>query len=225
MKKGKIINHTNPNSFLEKESDFSISFEQSEFGPYTHLFDRERLYFDEDKNERGSYFFPLKETEFNNTEIFIERNDIVIALWERGSFSGKSRVFLEIVNLKNANKYRIYPDEVSLIYNSKENIVIYYKKWTNYKKLELDIVNLEKVSETTQHLSAFFKLYYSYTKKSYGRLIYKANSHSHKAGYFVEELINSNIDEPEFFDRKQFLITTYENRYIDVWETSLTWEL
>lgn len=78
--------------------------------------------------ERGSYFFPLKNKSFKNTEIFIETDDILIAVGERGSFSGNARIFVEIINIKTQKKYRFYPDEVSLIYNSREHIIIYYKK-------------------------------------------------------------------------------------------------
>jgi hypothetical protein len=225
MKTGKIIDHKHKWVHTLRNSEFTISFDQSEFGPYTFIFDRERLYFDENLNERGSFFFPLKEQLFNNTEIFIERNDIVIALWERGSFSWESRVFLEIVNLTNANKYRFYPEQVSLIYNARTSIVIYYKKWDTYKRLELDIKTLEKKSEISTQVSAFFKLFYNYTDKTYGRLIYKANAKSHQAWYFVEELIISDTLMPMYFLRDNFLIDTYWNEKIDVWEASLTWEL
>lgn len=246
MKKGIIVSHDDSLLSVAKKSHYTISFSESEFGPYNFVFDRQRLYFDENTNERGSFYFPLKDSTFNNTEIFIERNDIVIALWERGSFSWETRVFVEIVNITNANKYRFYPDEVSLIYNSKENIVIYYKKWKTHKKLELDIENLEKLSETSQNISAFFKLFYNFTSNSYGRLIYKANSRSHKAWYFVEEILwNERIitkdikwldmvhhkeptwyhTMPVHFERTNFAVTTNTDQKIDVWEASLTWEL
>jgi hypothetical protein len=101
-------------------------------------------------------------------------------------------LFIEVINLKSQNKHRLYPDEVSLIYNSKDAIIIYYKKTEKYKKLELSIKNLEKISETSIHFDAFFKLFYNYIDKTYGRLIYKPNSRSHTAGYFIEEVILDN---------------------------------
>lgn len=227
MKKGIIVDNKHKNFTHIRKSDFSIKFSDSEFGPYNYIFDRERLYFDEFLGERWSYDFPIKDPCSNNTEIFIERNDIVIALWTRWSFSGKTRIFVEIVNLSNANKFRFYPDSVSLIYNARRSIVIYYKKSEAYKRLELDISTLEKISETTHHLSAFFKLYYDSTNMTYGRLIYKANSSSHRAWYFIEENISSNLWKPKKFYRDNFNLTCewHWETSIDVWEASLTWKL
>jgi len=227
MKKGKIINHIKNIAEHSWESEFSILFDHSEFWPYNYLFEREKLYFNEDLWERGSYFFPLKDLLFQNTELFLETNKIVIALWKRGSFSWKSRTFMEIINIKNASKYRLYPDEVSLVYNWKTSVTIYYKKWKNYKKLELDIENLQKISQTSVQLSAFFKLYYNHTTDSYGRLVYKANSRSASAWYFIEENIETHIWKPLSFNRQDFTISAENSRaqMIDIWEASLTWEL
>lgn len=225
MKKWKIINHKDSDNTSVRNSEFSIDFQNSSLWPYNFIFDRQRLYYDEFLDERWSYFFPLKSSNFENTEIFLETNDIAIALWERGSFSWTSRIFLEVVNLKTHNKYRLYPDEVSLIYNSQTSIVIYYKKSWRYKKLELNIIDLEKISETSVHLDAFFKLFYNHTDKSYGRLIYKANSRSHMAWYFIEEKIISQVEKPKFFNRKNFQITSYDSKDIDTWEASLTWKI
>jgi len=246
MRKWKVIDHDNPNESLIRNSNFSISFDNKEFWPYEFLYDRKRLYYDDKLEERWSYFFPLKEKEFWNTEIFIERNDIVITIWKRWSFSGKSKRFIEVVNLSSANKYRFYPEEVSLIYNSKTHIVLYYKKSWAYKCLKLSIDTLEKSSETSIRLSAFFKLLYNHSSDEYIRLLYKANSRSHMSWYFVEEklenkkIIKKDIpwlnmsynseptglhSKPDSFNRSTFLLRTKTHQKIDVWQASLTWIL
>lgn len=246
MKKGKIIRRHFSSNNNVRTGEFRIEFSQSTFGPYTHLYTRENLYFDEEMNERGSYFFPLKDDTFDNTEMFIENDDIVICIGERGSFSGHAKRFIELVNLKTKNKYRFYPDTVSLMYNSKDEVIIYYKKWENYKKLSLDFKTLKKNSEKTQRLSAFFKLLYDHTNNQYKRLVYTPNSRSHKAWYFSEGVIenektitedipwlnmvhleepNGYHSEPKDFLRGSFTLRTSKYQRIDVWEASLTWIL
>jgi len=214
MKKGKVIHHEIQVNTARTSGEFSINFSEASFWPYRHIFTRENLYFDEDVSERWSYFFPMKSLLFQNTEIFLETNNIVVWVWKRWSFSGKSKLFVEVVNLKTAAKYRLYPDEVSLIYNQKDSIVT------------LEINSLEKVSETSEHLSAFFKLVYSHTSWSYGRLMYKANSKSHMAWYFQELSIeNQDIENPINFRRNDFVLETKDGSDIDVWEASLTWKI
>jgi len=232
MKRGKIITHSIDGDCAKTTWEFTLSFENAEYGPYSHVFHRKNLYFDEETEERGSFYFPLKDNskanyDTENVEIFLETNDIVIWVWERGSFSWTSKKFVEIINLKTAAKYRFYPEGVSLIYNSNTGIIIYYTKSGKHKKLELDKNTLEKKSETSIHLVAFFKLFYNHTDKKYGRLIYVPNSTSHTAGYFKEEMIISDAKKPVNFHRKDFSIfcDEYWPRIIDVWEASLTWEI
>ena len=134
MKTGNINSKKIVSGTAGTQGEFYIDFKESRLGPYTHLFKRENLYFDEESWERGSFFFPAKNKEFQNTEIFLETNDIIVCVWIRGSFSGEEKKFVEIVNLRTQEKYRFYPDEVGLIYNSKDTIVIYYKKSRNTKK-------------------------------------------------------------------------------------------
>jgi len=232
MKRGKIITQHIDGNCAKTTWEFSLSFENAQYGPYSHIFHRKNLYFDEDTEERGSYFFPLKDYstanyDSANSEIFIETNDIVIWVWERGSFSGASKKFIEIVNLKTAAKYRLYPESISLIYNSKTSIIIYYSKSWKHKKLELSKNDLTKVSENSVKIVAFFKLYYNYTLKEYGRLVYVPNSNSHTAGYFKEESITTDASEPVSFNRQDFEVICkgYSKYTIDVWEASLTWKI
>lgn len=244
MKKGKIITQKIEKHTADIKWEFYIDFKDSRFWPYTHIFERKRLYFNEGVEERGSYFFPLRSGKFKNTEIFLETNDIVVWIGERGSFSGQAKRFLEIVNLKTKQKYRFYPDEVSLIYNTQDEIVLYYKKSEKYKKLTLSKTMLEKLSEKSQQTDAFFKLLYNWDDKKYIRLIYHANSSSHQAGYFSEELLENEkkitqdikwlnmayLEEPDGkfrapkkFHREKFELITTSHQKIDVWETSLSW--
>lgn len=242
MKRGKILSDTS-DGYKWK---FQIEFSQSTLGPYSFLFQRENLYFNEDLGERGSYFFPLKDTRFKNTEIFLETNDIVIWIGERWSFSGKARRFVEIVNLATKNSYRFYPEEVSLIYNAHNQVIIYYKKSDHYKKLSLDLKTLEKISEHSVYMSAFFKLLYNHTIGEYARLIFKPKGRSTTLGHFIEEPIanektitkdipwlnmayldepDGQMSSPESFNRENFMLKTVEYEKIDVWEASLTWIL
>ena len=64
-----------------------MTFDHQEFGPYEYIFTRESLYFNQELDERGSFTFPLREKQFDNTEIFLEGDDIVIAVGKRGSIS------------------------------------------------------------------------------------------------------------------------------------------
>lgn len=229
MKKGQIISNWVSWDTQTIQGEFHIDFSNGIFGPYTYLFDRKRLYFSDETWERWSYFFPLKSTVFDNTEIFLETNDIVITLWERWTFSGKTKTFVEIVNLKTHKKYRFYPDEVSLIYNTKYELVIYYRKSQKYKKLTLSQASLEKESEKTCHLDAFFKLFYNHDTQQYGRLYYIANSKSHQAWYFEEEIIHNNsrqdIGSPLIFTRETFKLLSKNSERIDIWQASLTWRI
>lgn len=117
----KIISEKITPNTGETTGEFHVDFKNSRFGPYTHIFHRENLYFHEDEWARGSYFFPLKDTRYGNTEIFLETNDIAVGIGTRGSFSGQEKHFVEVISRKYQEKYRFYPDEVSLIYNSKPN--------------------------------------------------------------------------------------------------------
>ena len=208
--------------------EFHLDFSNARFGPYTHIFHRENLYFHEEEWVRGSYFFPLKDSIYDNTELFLENNDIVIWVWVRGSFSGQEKQFIEIISRRYQEKYRLYPDEVQLVYNTKDEIVIYYRKSSSYKKLVLNQKTLEKVSESSSRVSAFFKLLYNHTEKSYYRLYFTPNSSSPKKGYFEEQkVVEEDQDLPVIFYSKDFILELkyVYNAYIDVWESSLTWEL
>lgn len=216
-----------PNSW-KTTGEFQVQFSHANFWPYTHVFHRKNLYFHQTEWVRGSFFFPLKDMKFENTEIFLETNDIVVWVGTRGSFSGKEKQFVEIISLKHEQKYRFYPDEVGLIYNTKHEVVVYYKKSGKYHKLILSQKTLEKQSESTIELYSFFKLLYNATEKYYYRLYFHSNNSSEKNGYFEEQKMNSEHQElpKEFNSQKFILIVEYVyGNYVDVWESSLTWKI
>ncbi len=230
MKKWKIVSNNNLFGSNNIQWEYNIEFEQNILGPYEYLFQRENLYFNEKTGKRWSQYFPLTSSAFGNTEIFLETDDIVIGLWTRWSLTGNEKKFLEFVNLKNHNKFRLYPDSVSLIYNTQNSIVIYYNKSGKDNKLTIDVTSMTKISEVSVHLSAFFKLFYNYSENSFGRLIFKSEGNSEKKWYFVEELIeHESWIIPFGFDVDNFALAVKvwytSKREIDVWEASLTWEI
>jgi len=77
MKQGKIKQLKYVDWKIGIQWTFEIDFDTKVFWPYTYVFHRKNLYFNEETNERGSYFFPLKNKDFDNTELFLETNDIV----------------------------------------------------------------------------------------------------------------------------------------------------
>ena len=160
--------------------------------------------------------------------MFLETSDLAIWVGTRGSFSGEEKRFVEVISLKYEQKYRFYPDEISLIYNTKQEVVIYYKKSGKYHKLTLDQKTLEKQSESSVELYAFFKLLYNATEKSYYRLYFHSNNSSAKNGCFEEQKMHDEYQElPKEFSSQDFILKVeyvYGN-LIDVWESSLTWEL
>lgn len=212
--------------------EFHIEFPSTTFWPYNYVFTRENLYFCEELSDRWVCLFPLKEKQFENTEIFLEREDIVICCGVRGSFSGQEKLFVELVNLETQAKHRFFPEEISLIYHTQETLVCCYKNEDIWKKSEFSLTDFSLVSETQEHISAFFKLFYNHTMESYGRLILKSNPQPNIDGYFLEENILSKYWEyfkPQSFIRNNFLLDLngldYHKKQIDVWEASLTWEM
>ena len=74
--------------------EFKIEFANDSFGPYNYKFEREDCYFNDGLVDRGSKIIPLKWKEFDNTEIFLETDDIVVAVWERWSLLGWDKLLL-----------------------------------------------------------------------------------------------------------------------------------
>ena len=204
--------------------EFHIEFPSTTFWPYNYVFTRENLYFCEELSDRGASLFPLKERQFGNTEIFLERDDIVVCCGVRGSFSGQEKLFVELVNLENQAKHRFFPEEISLIYHTQETLVCCYQDENIWKKSAFNISDFSLVSQSLEYTSAFFKLLYHHESKTFSRLIYKDE------GYFFN-LPVQNLSEikftPSLFQRNNFQLELKtqlesEKKYIDVWEASLT---
>jgi hypothetical protein len=68
--------------------------------------------------------FPLKNKEFDNTEIFLETDDIIVCTGERTNVSGETKNFFDIINIKTEKKQRIFADEVNLICHVNNEIVV-----------------------------------------------------------------------------------------------------
>jgi len=225
MQKGKITGQARTGKasiFWE----FHIEFPTKTYWPYSHLFTRENLYYSEELWDRGSILFPIKEKEFDNTEIFLERDDIVVCCGVRGSFSGQEKKFIEFVNLETWSKKRLYAEEVSLIYNTQETLIVCFQEKNIWKKQEYALKDFSLISETEEHFSAFFKLLYNHDTKDFHRLIYIGNSYFHEVKI---QKTSTEILEPLYFTKHKFELTC-ENQegkkvYIDVWKSSLTWEL
>lgn len=210
-----------------------IEFKKNKYWPYTWKFSREDCYFDESIGDRGSFKFPYK-NRFNNTEIFLETNDLIICSWIRATISSKNKSFIDIINIKNAKKLRIYTDEVNIIYNEKENIFLNLKEKWAYKSKIYGIDNLELKEEKSERLSAFFKLIYNHNQKKYYLLDY-ASINWEKDWYFrliSQEGSLNYVKEPLVFHRKEFKLeidykkaglyywNDYWYYYMDIWAIS-----
>ena len=118
----KIIKQSVEKLQIEKETfilwmkwEFYIEFATDRFGPYEYKFERVDTYYNDWLKDRWSVMFPLKEKKFDNTEIFIERDWIVIGIWKRWGLTKDERRFVDLINIRTEKKYRIFTDEISLI--------------------------------------------------------------------------------------------------------------
>lgn len=218
----KIIKSNLEQIKIEKENfilwmkwQFKIEFANDSFGPYDYKFEREDCYYQDGLEDRGSVKFPLKNKEFNNTEIFLETNDIVICTWERGSLLNETQTFIDIINLKTEKKQRIFTSEVNLIYNEENLIILNAKIWEIFKTFKLNINSLEIIEEIEEELQAFFKCVYNKTINKWFVLDFQKTWEWWNDGYF--NLKNLDIEwKPFFFDREWFNV----NWNIDIWELS-----
>jgi len=207
--------------------EFKIEFASDSFGPYKYKFERTDCYFNDGLEDRGSAVFPLKNKYTKNTEIFLETDDIVIAVWERGSLMWAEKPFIDIINIKTEKKYRLFTEEVSLIYNEKEYIVINAKDFDNnlFKTIKIEISSMEKKEEIEEGLLVFFKSIYNKTQNKWYFLDFivwnpeeKDEEKKYQFGYFnLKEVKLKWV--PEEFKRKDFIVKT-DNGEIDVWEES-----
>ena len=79
--------------------EFKIEFANDSFWPYQYKFEREDCYYNDGLEDRWSVIFPLKNKKFDNIEIFIETDDIVVCIGERWNLSWGEKTFIDIKNL------------------------------------------------------------------------------------------------------------------------------
>ncbi len=230
----KIIKKSIEKISLDKERfsltmkwEFNIEFASDSFWPYKYKFERIDCYFNDWLEDRGTAIFPLKNKDFNNTEIFLETNDIIIAVWERWGLMGEEKSFIDVINIKTEKKYRLFTEEVNLIYNSKDSIIVNARESETGKfiTIELDIKTMKKKSEKEEGLLAFFKSVYNVNNDKWNLLdftIWNENEKDEEKKYqfwFFHLKEMPTTWKPLSFNRKQFKVIT-KSSTIDIWEES-----
>lgn len=205
--------------------EFKIEFASDSFWPYNYKFERQDCYFNDWLEDRWTMAFPLKNDTNNNTEIFLETDDIVIAVWERWSLIWWDKSFIDIINIKTEKKYRLFTDNVSLIFNSADKIVVNALDEWIYKTIVLDIKTMEKLEEVKEEFLAYFKCVYNRTTDEWFLLDFtplnlEEPDENKKYQYWSFILNKRDINwVPAEFDRKKFMLNT--NKWIiDIWEES-----
>lgn len=206
--------------------EFKIEFASDSFWPYDYKFEREDCYFNDWLWDRWTKIFPLKNQKFDNTEIFLETNNIIIAVWNRWSLLGWEKTFIDIINIKTEKKYRLFTEQVNLIYNSKDKLIVNAKDEWVFKTIVLDMLSMKKTEEIEEELQAFFKCIYNVGKDKWFLLDFtvwdesiKDDEKKYQEGSF--ELLKINLKwMPKSFNRSKFEVTTYR-WIIDVWENSI----
>lgn len=210
---------------LDMKWEFKIEFTNDSFGPYNYKFEREDCYFNDGLEDRGTKIFPIRNKSFDNTEIFLETDDIIIAVWERWSLMWEDKSFIDIINIKTEKKYRLFTDEVNLIFNSEDKIVINAKDEWVFKTIVLDFNTMKKIDEVEEELQAFFKSVYNVKENSWYLLDFKIwnenetdEEKKYQNGYFILQKVKLAWI-PKNFYREKFQVKTNE-WIIDIWEES-----
>jgi len=199
---------------------FKIEFASDSFWPYNYKFEKKDCYFNDWLKDRWTKIFPLKNKSFDNTEIFLETNDIVICIWERWSLLWWEKTFIDIINIKTEKKYRLFTNQVNLIFNSKDKLIINaFFEW-EFKTLILDINSMKKIDELCEELQAFFKCVYNKTTNEWFILDFTAiNNDDYQNWYYILQK-KSIIWIPQIFNRKNFEVKTNKG-FIDIWKLSI----
>lgn len=201
---------------LSMKWQFKIEFANDSFGPYDYKFGREECYYIDWIDDRWTVKFPLKNKTFDNTEIFLETDDIIICTWERSWLMTDNQTFIDVINLKTEKKQRFFTNEVNLIFNMLDKIFINIEEKWNYKTYILDINTLNILEEKDEHLQAFFKCVYNETSKIWFLVDFKKTWEWYNNWYF-EFLELPEIKEiPKNFNREEYKV----NLNIDIWELS-----
>ncbi len=216
----------NKNKFsLWMKWEFNIEFASDSFGPYHFKFERTDCYFNDWLEDRGTKIFPLKNKQFDNTEIFLETDDIVIAVGERWSLLWGDKNFIDVINIKTEKKYRLFTDEVNLIFNTVDAIVINAKEDGVFKTIVLNTQSMQKVDEKIEELEAFFKCVYNKTTDEWYLLDFAIWNNTeadeekkYQSGSFSLKILHI-WGVPKSFERTNFKVNT-DKWYVDVWEES-----
>ena len=210
---------------LWMKGEFKIEFASDSFGPYHYKFTREDCYFNDWLEDRGTKIFPLRNKAFDNTEIFLETDDIVVAVWERGSLMWEEKSFIDVINIKTEKKYRLFTEEVNLIYNDKDTLVINAKEKTTFKTIILDINTLKKTDEKSEELNAFFKCIYNNKENNWYTLDFTVGNKEesdeekkYQKWYFSLKDLKISW-KPDKFNREQFTVKMGKHS-LDIWEKS-----
>jgi len=206
--------------------EFKIEFANDSFWPYNFKFAKEDCYFNDWLEDRWTKIFPLRNKSFNNTEIFLETDDIVICIWERWSLTGWNKDFIDIINIKTEKKYRLFTNEVNLIFNSEDKLIINALDEWVFKTLILDINSMKKIEEIQEEFQAFFKCIYNKKTNEWFLIDFTPKDSletdeekKYQNGSFILQKIDiSGI--PEKFDREKFELQT-DKWLIDIWEKSI----
>ncbi len=206
--------------------EFVIEFASDNFWPYEYKFQREDCYFNDGLNDRGTKIFPLRSKKFDNTEIFLETDDIVIATGERWWLTWEWKKFIDIINIKTEKRYRVNSQEVNLIYNTKNTIVINFIDKSKWETLVLDFKSLEVKQHKKETLWTFFKCVYLLEEKQWFLLDFTPTNEiesdiekKYKSGSFKLKKLKISW-KPESFDREKYIVKTKKSD-IDVWENSI----
>lgn len=229
---GKIIKQSVEEIVVNKQKfalwmkwKFKIEFANDIFWPYEFKFEKDDCYFNDAFEDRGSFMFPLKNKEFNNTEIFLENDDIIITVWKRESLQWESKNFIDIINIKTEKKYRLFTDEVNLIFNSEDKIIINAEENGIFKTFVLDIKSLDEIEKKEEKLLAFFKSIYNCNTKEWfvldfsPKIVRDYKEEDFRDWSYILQLVDMEW-EPKSFDRKKFKIKTDWKMY-DIWEESI----
>ena len=207
---------------------FYIEFVSDRLWPYEYKFAKEDTYFSDALQDRGAKIFPLKEKRFNNTELFIENDDIVLAVGKRWTISWEEKHFMDIINLRTEKKYRIFTEEVSLVVLLEKWLLVNYNDNWVWKALVLDVEAMTEKEVNEKKYYAFFKLVYSKKTKKWFRLDFiplnleqdDLDEEKYKHGYF--RFRSLPIDgKPIKYDREKWLVTLDNWKQIDVWEMTI----
>ncbi len=228
----KIVKKSVENIILNKHKfslwmkwEFKIEFASDSFWPYNFKFQREDCYFNDWLEDRGSFLFPLKNEFSKNTEIFLETDDVVIAVWERWSLVWGDKDFIDIINIKTEKKYRLFTSHVGLIFNSADKIIINAEHEWVYKTLVLDIKSMEKIEEIPEELQAFFKSVYNKTTDEWFLLDFSPSNLEEQDEEKKFQQGSFTLQKkwlswkPIMFDRKKFMLET-DIWKIDIWNES-----